>query len=108
LKNHGAEQDFVAMWGMAEDLFKLPEEEKMKYEQGDEGLSFGYALNHKIAVTTDHQYIQHLIGTKLSATISLTQRELLILLKVSILPKTTLWRIPKWLVASTQASPTTT
>ncbi|KAH7878913.1 Clavaminate synthase-like protein [Lentinula edodes] len=49
LKNHGAEQDFVAMWGMGEEVFKLPLEEKMKYEQGDEGLSFGYkAVGHYI------------------------------------------------------------
>ncbi|KAJ3742334.1 hypothetical protein DFH05DRAFT_1536286 [Lentinula detonsa] len=41
LKNHGAEQDFVAMWGMGEEVFELLLEEKMGYEQGDEGLSFG-------------------------------------------------------------------
>jgi isopenicillin N synthase-like dioxygenase len=49
LKNHGAEQNFMAMWGMAEEMFKLPLEEKMKFEQGDEGLSFGYkAVGHYI------------------------------------------------------------
>ncbi len=44
LKNHGAEQDFVAMWGMGEELFKLPLDEKLKYEQGDEGRSFGCVM----------------------------------------------------------------
>ncbi|KAF9062206.1 Clavaminate synthase-like protein [Rhodocollybia butyracea] len=42
LTNYDAEQEFVSMWGMAEELFKLPLEEKMKHEQGDEGSSFGY------------------------------------------------------------------
>ncbi|KAF5381136.1 hypothetical protein D9757_009413 [Collybiopsis confluens] len=49
LKNHGGEQLFPAMWGMAEDVFALPLEEKMTFEQGDEGLSFGYkAVGHYI------------------------------------------------------------
>lgn len=33
------------MWGMGEELFKLPLEEKMKYEQGDEGGSFGSVVH---------------------------------------------------------------
>ncbi|KAH9887649.1 Clavaminate synthase-like protein [Cubamyces lactineus] len=42
LKNHGAEKEADEMFEMGAETMKLPLEEKMKYEQGDEGMSFGY------------------------------------------------------------------
>ncbi|KAE9406691.1 Clavaminate synthase-like protein [Gymnopus androsaceus JB14] len=42
LKNHGAEEDVENMFDMGAETMNLPMEEKMKYEQGDEGSSFGY------------------------------------------------------------------
>jgi isopenicillin N synthase-like dioxygenase len=42
LKNHGAEEDVEKMFDMGAETMNLPLEEKMKYEQGDEGGSFGY------------------------------------------------------------------
>ncbi|PCH41768.1 Clavaminate synthase-like protein [Wolfiporia cocos MD-104 SS10] len=42
LKNHGADEEVAEMFEMGDDTMKLPYEEKIKYEQGDEGMSFGY------------------------------------------------------------------
>ncbi|KAG8219208.1 hypothetical protein J3R82DRAFT_26 [Butyriboletus roseoflavus] len=42
LKNHGAEQETSDMFDMGAETMALPLEEKMKFEQGDEGRSFGY------------------------------------------------------------------
>lgn len=33
------------MFEMGAETMKLPLDEKMKYEQGDEGMSFGYAFS---------------------------------------------------------------
>ena len=41
LKNHGVEVEADEMFEMGAETMKLPLEEKMKYEQGDEGISFG-------------------------------------------------------------------
>jgi hypothetical protein len=43
LKNHGVEEEADAMFEMGAETMRLPMEEKMKYEQGDSGMSFGYA-----------------------------------------------------------------
>ncbi|TRM63088.1 hypothetical protein BD626DRAFT_569149 [Schizophyllum amplum] len=42
LKNHGVDAEADAMFKMGEDVMRLPLEEKMKFEQGDNGNSFGY------------------------------------------------------------------
>ncbi|TFY79806.1 hypothetical protein EWM64_g4206 [Hericium alpestre] len=42
LKNHGADALAEQMFQMGEETMDLPLEEKMKYEQGDGGMSFGY------------------------------------------------------------------
>ncbi|THU77800.1 Clavaminate synthase-like protein [Dendrothele bispora CBS 962.96] len=42
LKNHGVDSEVNEMFRMGEETMHLPLEEKMKFEQGDEGLSFGY------------------------------------------------------------------
>ena len=42
MKSHGADAEVDAMFDMGEETMKLPLEEKMKYEQGDGGMSFGY------------------------------------------------------------------
>ncbi|KAG7092079.1 hypothetical protein E1B28_008458 [Marasmius oreades] len=42
LKNHGVQAEVDGMFEMGEATMKLPIDEKMKFEQGDEGSSFGY------------------------------------------------------------------
>ncbi|OCH93542.1 Clavaminate synthase-like protein [Obba rivulosa] len=42
LSNHGAEEEVDGMFDMGAETMDLPLEEKMKFEQGDDGLSFGY------------------------------------------------------------------
>lgn len=41
LKNHGAENEVDEMFEMGAETMRLPMEEKMRFEQGDDGLSFG-------------------------------------------------------------------
>lgn len=41
LKNHGADEEVHEMFEMGAETMDLPFEEKMKYEQGDSGLSAG-------------------------------------------------------------------
>jgi len=42
LKNHGADAEVEQMFNMGEETMALPLSEKMEFEQGDTGLSFGY------------------------------------------------------------------
>jgi len=42
LKNHGADEEVAGMFQMGAETMALPLEEKMKFEQGDEGMSAGY------------------------------------------------------------------
>jgi len=42
LKNHGADKEIDDMFDMGQDTMSLPKDEKMKFEQGDGGMSFGY------------------------------------------------------------------
>jgi len=42
LSNHGVNQEANEMFRMGEETMMLPLEEKMKFEQGDDGMSFGY------------------------------------------------------------------
>ncbi|RDX48491.1 Clavaminate synthase-like protein [Lentinus brumalis] len=42
LKNHGVDEQVNAMFDMGRETMALPLEEKMRFEQGDEGFSFGY------------------------------------------------------------------
>ncbi|KAF8890133.1 hypothetical protein BD779DRAFT_1518485 [Infundibulicybe gibba] len=42
LKNHEADDEVNGMFEMGAETMALPLEEKMKYEQGDSGISFGY------------------------------------------------------------------
>ncbi|KAI0936919.1 hypothetical protein AcW1_001031 [Taiwanofungus camphoratus] len=42
LKNHGVGEEVNRMFDMGMETFNLPLEEKMQYEQGDNGDSFGY------------------------------------------------------------------
>lgn len=41
LKNHGADEEVSSMFDMGEETMNLPLEEKMKFEQGDSGMSAG-------------------------------------------------------------------
>jgi len=42
LKNHGSEELVENMFAMGEETMKLPMDVKLKFEQGDDGRSFGY------------------------------------------------------------------
>ena len=42
IKNHGAEHEVNDMFDVGAETLDLPLSEKMKYEQGDNGDSFGY------------------------------------------------------------------
>ncbi|OBZ65469.1 1-aminocyclopropane-1-carboxylate oxidase [Grifola frondosa] len=42
LKNHGADEEVKKMFDMGAETMALPFEEKMKFEQGDDGMSCGY------------------------------------------------------------------
>ncbi|KAG2075289.1 Clavaminate synthase-like protein [Suillus decipiens] len=42
LKNHGADQEVSDMFDMGAETMALPLEERMKFERGDDGRSFGY------------------------------------------------------------------
>jgi hypothetical protein len=41
LKNHGADEEVNGMFDLGQDVMALPLEEKLKFEQGDEGISAG-------------------------------------------------------------------
>lgn len=41
LKNHGADDAVDKMFMLGEETMALPLEERMKFEQGDDGMSFG-------------------------------------------------------------------
>ena len=41
MKNHGVDKEVDDMFEMGAETMKLPMEEKMRFEQGDEGMSFG-------------------------------------------------------------------
>ncbi|OCH95737.1 Clavaminate synthase-like protein [Obba rivulosa] len=49
LKNHGTEKEVDGMFAMGAETLDLPLAEKMKYEQGDDGNSFGYKARGTIA-----------------------------------------------------------
>lgn len=42
LKNHGVDDEVNGMFDMGAETMALPFDEKMKFEQGDDGMSFGY------------------------------------------------------------------
>lgn len=41
MKNHGVDREVYDMFDMGTETLDLPLEEKMRYEQGDNGDSFG-------------------------------------------------------------------
>ncbi len=41
LTNHGVDDEVVDMFEMGRETIALPLEEKLKFEQGDQGISFG-------------------------------------------------------------------
>ena len=41
MKNHGAEEEVAKMFEMGEETMELPLEEKMKFEQGNNGVTHG-------------------------------------------------------------------
>ncbi|KAI0354635.1 Clavaminate synthase-like protein [Trametes cingulata] len=49
LRNHGVEREVDAMFDLGAETLALPLSEKMKYEQGDNGDSFGYKARGTIA-----------------------------------------------------------
>ncbi|KZS96785.1 Clavaminate synthase-like protein [Sistotremastrum niveocremeum HHB9708] len=53
LKHHGAEELVDRMFDLGDDIMNLPLDEKMEYEQGDTGRSFGYKASGANAVDED-------------------------------------------------------
>jgi len=51
LKNHGADKEVSDMFEMGAETMALPLEERMKFEQGDGGQSFGSVLICLISVS---------------------------------------------------------
>ncbi|KAL0952183.1 hypothetical protein HGRIS_008795 [Hohenbuehelia grisea] len=49
LKNHGVEEEANGMFDLGAATMALPLEEKMRYEQGDDGSSFGYKARGSVA-----------------------------------------------------------
>jgi len=45
LKNHGADQEVDDMFDVGVETLALPLEERMKFEQGDNGQSFGSVID---------------------------------------------------------------
>ena len=43
LKNHGVDEEVAGMFETGAEVMALPLSEKLEYEQGDAGSSFGYA-----------------------------------------------------------------
>lgn len=58
LKNHGADEDVAGMFDMGAETMALPLEEKMKFEQGDDGTSAGFATPDLYARLLLHTCIQ--------------------------------------------------
>ena len=50
MKNHGVEDSTEDMFDMGAETMALPMKEKMAFEQGDSGRSFGYAYVHTARV----------------------------------------------------------
>jgi hypothetical protein len=50
LKNHGVDAEVDQMFAMGAETMSLPLSEKMAFEQGDEGVSFGYKASGANAV----------------------------------------------------------
>ena len=48
LKNHGVDDEVDLMFEMGAETMKLPLGEKMKFEQGDDGVSFGQACSRSL------------------------------------------------------------
>ena len=46
LKNHGVDAEVDGMFDMGSETMALPMNEKMAYEQGDDGGSFGSVCRH--------------------------------------------------------------
>ncbi|KIJ11365.1 hypothetical protein PAXINDRAFT_171811, partial [Paxillus involutus ATCC 200175] len=55
LKNHGADEEVNAMFDMGAETMALPLEEKLKFEQGDEGQSCGYKKAGSSAIDASGQ-----------------------------------------------------
>lgn len=50
LKNHGVDDEVDQMFAMGAETMSLPLSEKMEFEQGDDGMSFGYKASGANAV----------------------------------------------------------
>ena len=65
LKNHGADEEVEGMFEMGQETVALPLEEKLPFEQGDEGVSFGYVLHPRLAISPrDTDRIHQLQGCR--------------------------------------------
>jgi isopenicillin N synthase-like dioxygenase len=53
LKNHGVDHEVNEMFDMGAETMAIPTDEKMKFEQGNDGMSFGYALRYVFLATSN-------------------------------------------------------
>ncbi|KXN87808.1 Leucoanthocyanidin dioxygenase, partial [Leucoagaricus sp. SymC.cos] len=62
LKNHGATEEVSRMFNLGQEVMALPLEEKLKFEQGDEGTSAGYkaAGNNAVDATGEKDTVEFL------------------------------------------------
>jgi isopenicillin N synthase-like dioxygenase len=56
-KNHGADESVDGMFEMGSEIMALPMEEKMEFEQGDDGVSFGYSRKTFIMPSPNDLYL---------------------------------------------------
>lgn len=53
LKNHGVDEEVKQMFEMGAETMNLPMDEKMKFEQGDDGQSFGSVAIYNLLSNRD-------------------------------------------------------
>ena len=92
MKNHGADELVNEMFDMGEETMSLPFEEKIRFEQGDDGMSFGYAAtllsNYRL------ESYSHIADTRLRGRMPWTRLARSTLWSSSISRRTTRWRGP--------------
>lgn len=58
LKNHGTDEEADAMFDVGIETLNLPMSEKMKFEEGDEGIQFGFVLSAHAKIMQLHSLTQ--------------------------------------------------
>jgi hypothetical protein len=63
LKNHEVDYEVNEMFDMGAETMALPLDEKMKFEQGNDGMSFGFA-SWQIPSLSEYRFNKFTLGTK--------------------------------------------